>query len=179
VSDKQALKMAKIMTVFWGIIVTILAWLMIDIQSILVTIQSIAGILIGPILGIFVLGMFTQRSNWQGALAGLIAALIPLIIMKYGPTILLSFSGLFGWDMSIPSWLFYLNKVTFTVYGFIGLIISTTVGYIFSWVFHPPDENIKVLLWKARGWKEMLLGNPDKMIDISNLLERKESDKDE
>jgi sodium-coupled monocarboxylate transporter 8/12 len=173
VSDKQALKMAKILTVFWGIIVTFLAWLMIDIQSILVTIQSIAGILIGPILGIFVLGMFTQRSNWQGALAGLITALVPLIIMKYGPTILLSFSGLFGWDIPIPSWLSFLNKVTFTVYGIIGLIISTTIGYVFSWLFHPPDENIKVLLWKARGWKEMLLGNPDEMIDISNFLDNK------
>jgi sodium-coupled monocarboxylate transporter 8/12 len=175
VSDAQALKMAKILTVFWGIVVTLLAWLMIDIKSILVTIQSIAGILVGPVLGIFVLGMFTRRSNWQGALSGMIAALIPLIIIKYGAAILASFYGMLGLDMSIPDWLSYLSKVTFTVYGIIGLVISTSVGYSFSLLFRPPDKNIDIVLWKARGWKEMLLGNPDKMIDITNLFEIKTS----
>jgi Na+(H+)/acetate symporter ActP len=175
VSDEQALKMAKILTVFWGIVVTLLAWLMIDIKSILVTIQSIAGILVGPVLGIFVLGMFTRRSNWQGALSGMLSALIPLIIIKYGATILASVYGLLGLDMPIPVWLFYLSTITFTVYGFIGLILSTSVGYITSLLFRPTEKNIDVVLWKARGWKEMLLGNPDGMIDISHLLEKTES----
>jgi SSS family solute:Na+ symporter len=174
VSDGTSLKMAKLLTVFWGIIVTFLAWLMIDIVSILKTIQSIAGIIMGPILGIFILGMFTKRSNWQGTLIGLIASFLPLLFIKFGAKIMTSIYGILALEGPIPDWIGYLSSMTFTLYGFIGVILCVVVGYFASWAFRAPDtKRIFSLIWKPHHWKDMLFGNPEKTIDISMFLEQK------
>ena len=172
--DSHYLKTAKIMTVGWGVVVTLLAMLMMDIDSILKTINSISGILVGPVLGLFVLGMFTRRSNWQGTLIGLVAALLPLVFMKFGARMTAAAFLALGRPEPIPDWITTLSSVTFTVYGFMGVTICLIVGYAASHAFSPPNEKrIQPLLWKPCPWKQMLLGNPEKIIDINKLYEEK------
>ncbi len=173
-SDGHYLKVAKRLTVAWGVVVTMLAMLMMDIDSILKTINSISGILVGPILGLFILGMFTRRSNWQGALIGLITALLPLVWIKFGARMTTAVYDALGLAGPIPGWITWLSSLTFTIYGFLGTIICVSVGYSVSRVFPAPEaRRIQPLIWKARPWKDMLLGNPETTIDINTLFEEK------
>ena len=170
--DTHYLKSAKILTIGWGVIVTLLAMLMMDINSILKTINSISGILVGPVLGLFVLGMFTRRSNWQGTLIGLVAALLPLVFMKFGAEMTNAAYHVLGRPDPIPAWIDTLSSLTFTLYGFVGFVICLAVGYLSSRAFPAPNERrIQPLIWRPRPWKDMLLGNPEKTIDINTLLE--------
>ncbi|KAB7530386.1 sodium/solute symporter [Flagellimonas olearia] len=170
-TPQRSLRMAKVFTIFWGIIIIGFAISMIDITSILKTIQSISGIIMGPILGIFVLGLFTRHSNGKGVLIGLIFSLFPLIIMKYGVPIVLTLHALFDTEATVPGCLVYLSKMTFTVYGVIGLSISVLVGYWASKLFPTPSfQQIEPLLWRNRPWRSLLFGNPDETIDINQLI---------
>ena len=62
-TDKQNLKAAKIMTVFWGVVIVSISMFMINIKSIFVMINSVIGIMTGPVSGLFVLGMFFKRTK--------------------------------------------------------------------------------------------------------------------
>ena len=135
-SDRQCLRIAKILTVGWGLVIIGLAFSMINIQSILETIVGVSGILVGPIVGVFMLGMFVKRANWQGTLIGLLLAFGPVLYLKFG------------------------TEVTFTLYGISGVTGSLVLGVVASLFFPPPPAHKTdgLMTWKWRGLKEMLLG---------------------
>lgn len=144
-SERKTLGMAKILTCFWGIVVIVLATRMIHIESILKTINSIAGILIGPIVGVFVLGMFFMRTNSFGALIGMLLAFPPLLYLKYK------------------------TNVTFTLYGITGLAVTIVSGYLLSLLCSAPSfGRDSHLIWKWRGLREMLLGGGKETINPAN-----------
>lgn len=144
-SERKTLMAAKILTCFWGIVVIVLSTRMIHIESILKTINSIAGILIGPIVGVFVLGMFFRRTNSLGTLLGMLLAFPPLLYLKYK------------------------TNVTFTLYGITGLTITIVAGYLLSFLSSVPSlQKESLLIWKWRGLREMLLGGTKEAIDLAN-----------
>ena len=144
-SERNSLMMAKILTCLWGIVVIVLATRMIHIESILKTINSIAGILIGPIVGVFVLGMFFRRTNSLGTLLGMLLAFPPLLYLKYK------------------------TNVTFTLYGITGLTVTIVAGYLLSFLSSVPSlKKESLLIWKWRGLREMLLGGTKETIDLAN-----------
>ena len=144
-SEGRTLTVAKILTCFWGIVVIFLATRMIHIESILKTINSIAGILIGPIVGVFVLGMFFRRTNSFGALVGMLLAFPPLLYLKYK------------------------TNVTFTLYGITGLTITIVTGYLLGLLSSTPSlQRDSHLIWKWHGLREMLVGGDEKTIDPAN-----------
>ena len=135
--DRTCLARARILTVIWGVVVILLAICMMDMKSILKTVNSVAGIFIGPLLGIFLLGMFTRRANGPGAIIGMAVASGTVLCMKY------------------------LTPITFTVFGATGLLLVLVVGYLASLAFPaPPPEKLTGLMWKWRGLREMLFASP-------------------
>jgi SSS family transporter len=134
--DRRCVFLAKLLTVFWGIAITLLACCMLNIESVLQTCASITGLFIGPLLAIFVLGMFTRRANSGGVFLGLLAAFgVTLYLKNYTP-------------------------LTFMLYGTCGLITAMITGYLASFFFAPPPSSkTKNLLWKWNGMKETFFGD--------------------
>jgi SSS family transporter len=75
-TEQQCLKVAKWSTIFFGALLTGLAlWLSKHTGSILELFNRLSSIFIGPITGIFLLGVLTKRGNLAGVLVGAPAGL--------------------------------------------------------------------------------------------------------
>ena len=81
-SDKQALRFAKIMTIFWGIAAMCNAALLIMLfgaggrQNPLVHVSEVTlGFFSGILLGVFLLGILPRRTNSLGVMIGMVAGL--------------------------------------------------------------------------------------------------------
>jgi len=76
-SEKQELLISKGLTIFWGTVCTIFAFFVGDISdSIIVSMNKIASLANGPILGVFLLGLLTKRATGPGAILGLVTGFI-------------------------------------------------------------------------------------------------------
>ncbi|MBT6381367.1 MAG: sodium:solute symporter, partial [Opitutales bacterium] len=108
--ESSYLRLARILTVALGGLGTtfalVLAWS--DIESALKTFLTIIGFAMGPLCGIFVLGMFTKSANARGAVIGAICGVAILLWARYFTTM----SGL--------------------LYAPLGIIASFTIGLIAS-----------------------------------------------
>ncbi len=113
-SEKAELWISKGLTVFWGTTCMIFAFYVGGISdSIIVSINKISSLANGPILGVFLLGLFTKRTSNLGALVGLIGGfLFNLMLWVYFPSI---------------SWLWW-NLTGFIVTFVIGLVVSILSG---------------------------------------------------
>ena len=87
VSDRSSLRRARILTIFFGILGTLLALVVMKHLGTLVqAVNTIFGIFGGPLLGIFGLGVLSRRANTPGALAGALAgALVGISVAFSGP----------------------------------------------------------------------------------------------
>jgi Na+/proline symporter len=138
-SDRGRVVMAKCLTVAWGVLIIVAALSMIRIESILKTVNTIIGMFTGPLTGIFLLGLFSRRANAPGVLIGFVASFATGLYMQYA------------------------TKLTFTIFGTVELVIMLVVGSLASRCFAKPDQNrIEPLLWRWRGWREMLFSGGEK-----------------
>ncbi|XP_013391934.1 sodium-coupled monocarboxylate transporter 1 [Lingula anatina] len=75
-SDKRATITSKIMSVVFGILMMGLTYVASLLGGVLQAALALFGMIGGPLLGVFTLGMFFPWANWKGALAGLITGLV-------------------------------------------------------------------------------------------------------
>ena len=148
--DHTSLVSAKFLTVIWGLIVIAVAQGFAEIESILKTINSVTGICVGPVVGVFGLAMFSKKSNWLGSLVGLIVSVAVAIYLKFG------------------------TSITFTLYGIVSIFVCVITGSIFSlllsrMVKKKDPEKIEKLTWKWYGLKENLFGGQEATTDINKL----------
>ena len=107
-SVKQEFFMSKILTIFWGTLCTIFAFFVGDISSsILVSINKIGSLANGPILGVFLLGIFTRRTQGRDAILGLAL----------------------GFLANLSFW-FFLPQVSWPWWNLIGCVACVLVGII-------------------------------------------------
>lgn len=85
-SPKQTIVFIKLLTAFIGCVILGIAFLGTYIGGIIDAIITWSGILIGPILAVFILGMFSRGANSTGALVGMIVSTLVGIWMKLGNT---------------------------------------------------------------------------------------------
>lgn len=113
---------AKLVAALWGAIVVgaaLLAW---RLGSILELIVKVNSYFYGCLLGIFLLGMLTQRADGRGARLGLLASMIAVLLCSV-------------WSPSLWIW-----------FGAIGCLVCCAVGYTCSsWKLdeirsHPPQR---------------------------------------
>lgn len=133
VTEKRELWISKGLTVFWGTVCMIFAFFVGGISdSIIVSINKISSLANGPILGVFLLGLFTIRTSNLGALTGLIAGFaFNLMLWVYFPNI---------------SWLWW-NLTGFILTFATGVIVSMLTGATAS-------ENITALTYNKEEFAE-------------------------
>jgi Na+/proline symporter len=121
---KVSVRFAEAMTVATGLLGMGVAFLLsrYDIHSIFDISIELFGVLGGGFAGVYTLGMFTRRANWQGVTIG-VAVSIALTML--------------AWSMSLVHPYFYLA---------ISILLCIVVGWCASWLFPAPaPESLKGL----------------------------------
>ena len=108
--ERSYLRLARILTVALGGLGTASALVLAssDIESALTTFLTIIGFAMGPLCGIFILGMFTKTANARGAILG----------AAFGVAVLL--------------WARYFTSMSGLLYAPLGIVTSFAIGMICS-----------------------------------------------
>lgn len=101
-------------TAAWGVVVTLLALLAGKAGDLMVAYSHVSSMLVGPMLGIFLLATLTKRANTPGVLAGAFAAAATVAAI-----------------IVFSDWGFFL-------YGPIGVLVTLFFGYAASLLAPPP-----------------------------------------
>ncbi|CAF2654705.1 unnamed protein product [Rotaria sp. Silwood2] len=86
-TDQRQGFISKILSVILGIVVMLLTYVVSYFDSILNATLSLFGVIEGPIMGVFVLGLFFPRANRRGALIGFVTGLAFLLWIFLGAQI--------------------------------------------------------------------------------------------
>ncbi|XP_076762940.1 putative sodium-dependent multivitamin transporter isoform X2 [Xylocopa sonorina] len=148
---EKATLIGKLLAVLNGFACLAVAYIAKSMSSMIEAAIGISGAIGGPVLGIFTLGMFVERANETGAIAGIVSALILCLWAVFGQpkpipaklpfsvdgcensTLLLDHrnSTAFNDDTDESSY-FYLYRVSYMWYNPLGLLITMVVGYVIS-----------------------------------------------
>jgi Na+/proline symporter len=110
-SEAHYLKLARWATVAWGVVLFLIGLVARNWGSVLEAGLSIASILYGALLGVFLLGLLTQRTSEVGAMVGMLASLLVMFYVK-------RYTG-----------------IAWTWYVLIGSTTTIAVGYLTSFAF--------------------------------------------
>lgn len=125
-SERLRTRLSRLLTVVWAVILFALAMFSRNGGHVVEIGLSIASVLWGAMLGVFLLGTLSRRANEAGALTGMIAALAVNLLLAL--------------QASLPRVLlgghtFYVPKVAWTWWVLIGSLVTCIVGYAVSLVF--------------------------------------------
>jgi sodium-coupled monocarboxylate transporter 8/12 len=123
-SEAGQLRLARRLTVAYGVIVIGLAFLVPYLGSLLEASNKVIGLIGGPLLGLFLLGIMVPRATARGALAGWLIGLVVLIPVCFA------------------------TRTSFLWYALIGCLTTMAAGLLFSLLEPAPDpEQIDGLTW--------------------------------
>jgi Na+/proline symporter len=108
-ADAKLLKLAKWATLVWGVILFGIGLLARHVTSVLEAGLSIASILYGALLGVFLLGVLTKKPGEWAAIIGMSAGLVTTIILQ--------------------------RYVAYTWFVISGSLVTLGVGYLAGFVF--------------------------------------------
>jgi len=122
-SEEKRTKISRLMTLAWAVVLMLLAILSRGGGHVLEIGLSIASVLWGGMLGVFLLGTLTKRATEAGTIAGLlIACVLNLLLWRQSAELRLSF---LGHPIIFP-------KIAWTWYVAIGALTTCIIGYGFS-----------------------------------------------
>ncbi len=113
--EAHYLRASRYTTIFWGLTATLVALFVGQLGQIYKIAVMLMGFWTGPLLGIFLLGLFTRRANATGVIAGAIIGAIC--------------AGIWALVLDYTPWL----------YAFVGLVPTLAVGYLVSMATAPPE----------------------------------------
>lgn len=125
-SERQRNRISRFMTLGWAVVLFVLAMLSRHSTHIVELGLSIASVLWGAMLGVFLLGTLSRRATERGAIAGMIAGVAVNLLLWIQPRAL-SFAG-----VTFP-------KIAWTWWVLIGSMVTCAVGYSASLLFPVPD----------------------------------------
>ncbi len=112
-TDMQELWISRLVTLAWGTLAIVFSFYVGDIaSSVLVAINKIGSLINGPVLGVFILGLFSKRAHGTGATAGLLV----------------------GFLFNLMCWL-YLPQVSWLWWNVFGFVVCLLSGYAVSRIF--------------------------------------------
>jgi Na+/proline symporter len=119
-TEKGYFKLARTLTFTFGAIGTLIALLFAaaDIKSMWDSFMKVLGLFGGAMCGLFILGIFTKRTNGKGALIGALCGA----------------GGLW--------WIQQNTRLSFLLYASIGIMICFVIGYMLSFIFPRDRQNI-------------------------------------
>jgi len=117
--DKHYLKVSHVLTLTWGV-VQILVALAVRNQpgSALSMALSIASLINGPILGVFLVGTFLRRVSQPPALIGMLVSIASMLYVFFG------------------------TNIAWTWFVFLGSLITFVVAWVASFAFAPAEKEI-------------------------------------
>lgn len=159
-SDARTTYYSKILNVIYGAVCLGIAFMAGSIGGLLQAALSIFGIVGGPLLGLFTLGMYIQLANQKGAITSLTIGLAFSFWIGFGqpkppiPLLPLDTDSCPATNSSLitdvftstlksvvaaeaeeePHY-FYLYRISYMWYAVIGFLITFFLGIIFSWIY--------------------------------------------
>jgi Na+/proline symporter len=114
-STDVTLNNARWVTFFWGLVVTLasIGVYFAGMGSIVEAAFAVIGFFSGPLLGMFLLGMLSMRSNSMGAILGALCGFATAVLLR--------------------------NHVSFIWYAVTGCVPTVLCGYVLSY-FTPPES---------------------------------------
>lgn len=154
-SDEQRVHLARLLIASTGTLITLgglFVKMLGESNNILQILNIVMYPFSGVLLGIFLLGLLTHRTNGRGMLAGAIIAFlaticVPLSKLLLPPVGAVPESEMIGVFRE-------LGKVSTFYFGFVGTVLTVICGYLASLLFAPPAE------WRWKGLTRWSL--PDK-----------------
>jgi SSS family transporter len=110
--ESHYLKLARYSTILWGVVLFAVGLVARHWGSVLEAGLSIASILYGSLLGVFLLGMLTRRVGEVGAMVGMVAGLAVMLYVKFLTPIAWTWYVLIG------------TTVTFLTGWFVSLVVT-------------------------------------------------------
>ena len=105
-TEAEYLTIARWVTIFWGGVLLVIAFLARHVQSVLEYGLGIASIVYGALLGTFLLGVLTERVGERAAMAGMAAGLALNVYLKFGTSVAWTWYVLIGTAATfIPAWI--------------------------------------------------------------------------
>ncbi|XP_017869858.1 PREDICTED: putative sodium-dependent multivitamin transporter [Drosophila arizonae] len=159
-TDHQTMWYSKLLSAFFGALCIGMAFLAGSIGGLLQAALSIFGIIGGPLLGLFTLGMYVTSANQKGAIGGLLLSLAVSFWIGFGqpkppiPSLEMSIAGCpadrsYAADIFLlqtdtahfrespepepESSYFYLYRISYMWYAPIGFVISLFGGWLLSY----------------------------------------------
>lgn len=126
-SERNQLKIARWLTFAYGALVIVLAFLVQHLGTLLEATNKIIGLVGGPLLGLFFLGILVKRATPRGSLIGWIAGLLTTL------------------------WVCFGTKISFLWYAMTGCLTTMGIGLLVSLFEPPPDrKHLAGLTWSDR-----------------------------
>jgi Na+/proline symporter len=115
-SEDFYLKFSRIVTLVWGAVLFLIALVAQNWGSVLQAGLSIASILYGSLLGVFLLGLLTKRTSEPAAMGGMLAGFFLMLYIKF------------------------FTPIAWTWYVLIGTSVTFGVGYLLSYAIQNEDS---------------------------------------
>jgi sodium-coupled monocarboxylate transporter 8/12 len=126
-SESNQLRIARWLTFTYGALVIALAFLVHRLGTLLEATNKVIGLVGGPLIGLFLLGILTRRATSRGALIGWLAGLLMTIYVCFG------------------------TKISFLWYAMTGCLTTMGVGLLVSMLEAAPDaKRLAGLTWSDR-----------------------------
>lgn len=119
-SEEKTMKLSRRMTIVWAVVLLLLAILSRSGGHVLEIGLSIASVLWGGMLGVFLLGTLTKRANETGTMAGLVVGCVLNLLLWRQSTDL---------HLSLAGHSFVFPKIAWTWYVTIGALTTCIAGY--------------------------------------------------
>ena len=113
-SEKNQLRIARALTFGYGTLVVLLAFLVHRLGTLLEATNKVIGLVGGPLLGLFLLGILLKRATARGALIGWVAGLV------------------------LTLWVCFGTNISFLWYAMIGCLTTMVIGFATSWLEPAP-----------------------------------------
>ena len=127
----QSIRLARFVTVGYGAIVIVLAFVVERMGTLLEASNKAVGLVGGPLLGIFLLGFLSKRANGPGTVIGWLVGVCVL------------------------GFVCYTTAVSFLWYALIGCLVTMAAGWCASLFFAvPPDEKTRGLVARKGNWPQ-------------------------
>lgn len=144
-TDKQKLRVGRIAVLVIGILSIFIALLYVAWggEGVLGTLFGLYAIVSAGIVGIFLLGLFSRRANWQGLYIGIAAAILFTAYAVLTSSKFATSSGEKALLLDLGEWNFTHHKYMLGVYSHLIVLI---VGYVASLFFKTPlaDKELTV-----------------------------------
>ena len=101
--DSEYLRLARYVTLAWGVVLFGVALLARGWGSVLLAGLSIASVLYGSLLGVFLLGLLTKRTGEVAAMCGMTIGLVLMLYVKFGTNIALTWYVLIGTSVTFAT----------------------------------------------------------------------------